>query len=327
MNSTSNTSPSGLAATLTAVGEFTYEAEAYSDIELELLEVSEIKFAEVKSSKKTCLIATEIEEKLALLLENFFEFETELNRISEGRRIWMRSSNNDFMIERLSLDRRIANLLTSCRLYLDQSDHAISRLFGKSSEELTEIKRFKNDLYDNHWGYRFMEFLRNHVQHAALPIHTLNYDQKGVDGDSLASKFIVTPCSSVAQLQESGSIKSAILKELNGKALKGKIDLRPVTREYVTCFLKLHKKIRETIKTKLEKERALYVASIGEFSKATTGESVRFPSLLKKDSNGDVVDRVQLVGEFLEYLDLITRRNPTKHDFQNSFTSGEAPRS
>src|SRR5437868_6592604 len=96
------------------------------------------RFEEVKRAKATCLFAIDLEEKFALLLDNFAELEFELLRLAESSLIWPNRNHTESMQERLTLDRRIVNLLTACRLYLDQTDHGLSGLFGNPSPQLKD---------------------------------------------------------------------------------------------------------------------------------------------------------------------------------------------
>src|SRR6266705_4309051 len=121
------------------------------------------KYKEVKKSRDICTLVLVVEERFQLALDNFQEWETELLNQAQRSLLW---NINDFataMQQRLNLDRRFVNLLSSFRLYLDQSDHNISQIFGKDSNELKSVKKFKFELYDAHFGYRLIESLRNHV--------------------------------------------------------------------------------------------------------------------------------------------------------------------
>ena len=46
------------------------------------------RYEEVSSARATCLFAVEVEEKFALLLDNYFEFETELLGQAQREAIW-----------------------------------------------------------------------------------------------------------------------------------------------------------------------------------------------------------------------------------------------
>ena len=96
--------------------------------------IEQSRFYEVKKARNVCLLAVAVEEKFKLLLDNFAEFEFELLRLAEEYLIWPVSitlrDRDHFraMQERLRVDRRLVNLLTSCRLYLDQTDQVLSQL-------------------------------------------------------------------------------------------------------------------------------------------------------------------------------------------------------
>ena len=122
------------------------------------------KYNQIKGAKNTCLFALELEEKLNLLLDNYNELETDLLALAQSHLLWSSLNHASAMRDRLLLDRRFANLLTGCRLYIDHTKHALSAVFGASSKELLELENFKKTLYDSRFGFRFMEALRNHVQ-------------------------------------------------------------------------------------------------------------------------------------------------------------------
>lgn len=277
-------------------------------------EISEECYKTIKSAKATCLFALELEEKLALLFDNYFEFETELLKLAEASRIWKRRHHEDSMLQRLTLDRRLVNLLTACRLYLDQTEHGISSQFGKPSAALTEVKSFKNNLYDDHWGYRFMEALRNHVQHSGLPVHTISYSSARIKGTSVDyGQFIIIPQSSAKKLAENILFKKAILTELH--KMGDKIDLRPAVREYVECFAKLHEYLREKIAQKFVDNRAIYETAVNKHA------DKKLPRLVEKNDDGTTSEEVALVGDFLYLLDSYRTRNITNPNLARSFAA------
>lgn len=284
-----------------------YKAIGYSDSGGASIEISKERFEEVKQSKETCLFALELEEKFALLLDNYFEFESELLHLAEKARIWATRDHSDAMLRRLALDRRLVNLLTACRLYLDQTDHGISSLFGNPSDKLESVKEFKTNLYDEHWGYRFMEALRNHVQHSGLPVHVIGHNRQRVEGDGDPyEQFTVSPRARVATLRENKSFKKTVLNEMED--MGDEIDLRGPARQYVECFCKLHEFLRGTIAGKLGSDRSTFETAIAEFA-TIGGEEVRYPSFRVTNDDGSTVEDVALVERFLNYLDSFHLRN------------------
>jgi hypothetical protein len=301
-----------------------FEVQGYTNTGGAFCEISEARFDDIKSSKEICLFALELEEKFALLLDNFYEFEIELLKLAEASLIWPVSDHGSSMNDRLKLDRRLVNLLTSCRLYLDQTDHGISTLFGNNSAELTSIKAFKSQLYDNHWGYRFLEALRNHVQHSGLPVHIINYNSARVSEGEDYFKITVIPQSLVSELAENSSFKSSVLTELRNQGEK-KIDLRSPTREYVTCFGKVHDQIRKIIESRLSAGRAQFESALTEYS-SIDGEKVMHPCVVKQNEDGTTAERVALFSDFLNHLDSLRKKNKTNRDFTRWFASNNDQR-
>lgn len=278
------------------------------------------RYSEIRTAKKTCLFALELEEKFALLIDNLAEFECEILQLAEAYLLWgFRGEHAESMQARLCLDRRLANLLTACRLYLDQTDHGISAIFGNSSSELAQVKAFKSDLYANHWGYRLMEALRNNVQHSGLIVHIISYSQfrstgKGPD----YSEFTISPQTKVSTLAENPNFKKLILEELQSKGEK--IDLRGPVREYLSCFVELHDKLREVIQARVTEARSLYEQAIHEF-RVIDGQEVRYAHLLESLDDDRKSDEVALVTEFLEYYDQLRKRNKVNRQLERATAS------
>ncbi len=294
------------------------------------LELDKARFKQVQTAKAVCLVAWDLEEKLSLLLDNFYELEVELLKLAQDLVIWAPHEFLDTMERRLRLDRRLVNVLTACRLYLDQTDHLISGLFGDGAEEFKKIKAFKNNLHANSWGYRLMEALRNHAQHAGLIVHSIGYHRKNhyrqEHGQSVlkATEFTILPQTSIIEiLAQNPEFKKSVLDELiersGGNDL---VDLRPSIREYVSCLIEIHFEIRALLKHKTDDSRNIYEKALEEFA-VHDGQKILFPTLQEVDDTGKT-HRTPLVTEFLQALDSITTKNSTVTKTVCRFASNRA---
>ena len=143
------------------------------------------------------------------------------------------------------LNRRISNLLSACRQYLDHSKHHISKILG--SDKIKEIESYASYEYDSVLGYRVMESIRNYAQHRGLPIHRCDYNSKWVKKDEASILlFSVTPYIDIEILQKDKKFKKSILSELLD--IDDKHDIRPFVREYIASFGSIHKKIRTLLR-------------------------------------------------------------------------------
>src|SRR5215469_9319560 len=81
-----------------------------------LLHITEDEFAEIKHASESLSEVLLLEEKYDIVLENMLEFEVEMLKSTEKYLLFTEVS---YTLEKLILNRRVANLLTACRLYID----------------------------------------------------------------------------------------------------------------------------------------------------------------------------------------------------------------
>lgn len=68
-----------------------------------------------------------------------------------------------------AISARLFGYLSTARLFLDHSAHALSKAFGKNSPQARDFVRATHWAYDRSVGYRFCDQLRNAYQHAGSP--------------------------------------------------------------------------------------------------------------------------------------------------------------
>lgn len=282
------------------------------------MEIDARRFEEVEFAKNVCLFALSFEEKFQLVVDNYIEWETELLKQAQASILWP-TNKFESLQHRLVLARRLTNVLTGFRLYVDQTDHALSNIFGNTSGELQAVKQFKSKLYDTHFGYRFLEALRNHVQHCDLPVETITYNTKLVDRERAPQvQFSIIPKASLEALAQNNDFKKSILKEL--EAGPEQIDLRPHVREYISCLASLHKEIEKVFSPIVVKSRNYYQETIKEYS-TMDGKTVQHPKFVLCDDAGVNKKSVELYDKFLEIYDTLKTRNASVKDLSKSFAS------
>jgi len=282
-------------------------------------QIEQTRFEEVKKAKDICYIAFGLEEKFQLVLDNFNEWEIEQMKLAQTYMLW-RTTNHDATEHRRLLDRRLTNVLTAFRLYVDQTDYEISNVFGSKSNELEHIKKFKNSLYDKHFGYRFLEELRNHVQHCALPVQMITYREVLEHEKNNHVRYSIVPRMTLDDFEGLGRFKPRILEEV--KLLGGKIDLRQPTREYISCLVVLHKELRKTFTSVVSSSRTYYLDAVKHYT--TTGiYQLEHPRLKRIDDNGTVIEQIDLITRDFEIHDALHKRISNVTDISKSFASSE----
>ncbi len=209
------------------------------------LSLEKKQFEQLKLSRNILLSAKAIEEKYDLLIANFLEFEKEILTQVAQQMILSEHSYENFYDLRIVLNRRVVNLLTSTKLYSDQIEKHVRICLCNENTSEKVVKPYFSEEYDLHLEYRFMEALRNYVQHYGLAVHSLSLPSNWVEnGENKEQINTIKLSSSKEELSKDKSFKKKTLSEIDDKT-----DLVKSTRVYVGSFSKVHQKIRDLIET------------------------------------------------------------------------------
>lgn len=282
--------------------------------------ISRAQFDDAKSARKGLLDALSIEEKFDILTENYFEFERDLLEITLRNTLFHEKNWSSFQSEIHLIDRRIINLLTTSRLYLDQLNHQVSSTYGQASKVHASLKKKISDEYDLTRGYRVLDALRNFVQHRDLPVFLLQLGASRED-DASKSKRTITPSLSVNRLKEDTRFKKSIIKEL--ESLGDKVNLKPLIRESMEAFGRIHSLVRDSWaddvtgwdKTILEL-RKLYQDRFGEFGLGL--------AVIAIDDNGTINEAVSIFEDLIKRRKSLTRKNLAISRFNSEIISSES---
>jgi hypothetical protein len=283
--------------------------------------ITEDEYLDIRQRSDLLLEALFIEEKFDLVIDNYLEFETDL--LDSVAREMVRGVENwtSFQRERNQMNRRVVNLLSSCRLYLDHTRHHLSKMGNDNSENVQAIEAITSAQYDGSLGYRVMEALRNYVQHRGYPIHGVSFSAKWVD-DRKKLMYAVTPYMKVNDLEEDRKFKATVLEEL--KNLGEKIDIKPMMREYIQGLSKIQSQVRAQLKSRVEESDKVICDAIERYRKAEPAEdSVIGLVAVRRPDGRTYADSVQLVEEVLNYRKSFERKNRNLVNFAIRYVTGE----
>jgi hypothetical protein len=275
-------------------------------------ELTPDRYSSIIAAKQAYILAVGLEEKMNLLLDNYHEFEAELLKLAdEGKRILSPETPlTHRMRARIRLNRRIVNVLTACRLYLDQSEHTLSELFGDKNDEVAAAEERRRAVYDGSLSYRLMEALRNHVQHRGLLVQCVSFRHIH-HGDDV--RFRVEPMLKLSDLEEDPKFKKSILDQVKAACSKGpereEVDVHGPIREYVAAIWRLHVANREAIAKGCADRFSLY-RSVVEQSQRHDGKKVVFPRAVQLDEQGRQITETFLLGNICEYYDKLREEEP-----------------
>ncbi|HEY0013744.1 MAG TPA: hypothetical protein VGB79_12935 [Allosphingosinicella sp.] len=212
--------------------------------EKHFLEIPQGIIDQLRESTRTLKEVVDIEQKFDILYSNFIELEQEIAQVTIRDAYRNVESVTDLFDAKETITRRVGNLLSSARLYVDQVKHHVSTLFPKDQLTKVEVSGYFSKEYDTRFGYRVMEALRNYSQHRGLPVHGMSHIASWLDGDrpTKRNEHNAALIISIDELKADGSIKSQIIEDL--EAMEGTLDLKPFIREYIEGLASVHTQIR-----------------------------------------------------------------------------------
>jgi hypothetical protein len=287
------------------------------------IKIDEHEYKKIKTVKNNLLEIFYIEEKFDIFIGNYLEFELDLLKYAAYHMVRGYGTHNELHRGLNQIIRRIINLLSTGRLYLDQSIHNLNNIPSIKSIIIEEIKKEKNKQYDQHLGYRAMKALRNYVQHRGYPIQGLTYNNKLVGKDPNEKYlFSITPYIQVQEFEKDNKFKKEVLEEI--KRLGEKVDLKPLIREYVEALWNIHAKIRELLKSDILEWEKLFQNTINKISNNNSKIRSNISlSAVKQNEDGSYIDPIEIDKFIIEYRQELQRKNSTFINLSKRYVTNE----
>lgn len=287
------------------------------------IETSREEFEAVSAAVDGLTEVTEVEEKLDLLLENYAELEADMLRVTVGEMIFRDLDYATFARRRGLFNRRIVNLLTAARMYVDHVPRHMGRVLDGDVRSKAEVGAHFSESYDSSLSYRLMEALRNHVQHRAFPIHKVTFRSAWhEEGGETKLEFSVGLEVLPDELAEDGKFKASVLGEL--RASGGKVDLKRAAREYVQALALVHEKVREKIKDRTSAWEAVVAGAESKFQGRFPGEDIIGLAAVVRRPNGTVQEHVPIARHLVQYRKFLEGKNAVLATLSKRYVTGRA---
>lgn len=283
------------------------------------IDIDEVEYFDIKETRYFLLNTLYLEEKFDFVIGNYLEFEEELLKIGARHMVLPREPIEKVHRERRLINRRIANLLTVCKLYIHQSKHHISNIYGSDSDQFKTIDDEQSIQYDSLLGYRVMEAMRNHVQHRGYPIHTTKYSMDRVEDQLL---YTFNPHIKIKYLEDDPKFKNSVLEEMKG--LGEELDIKPFIREYIEGLGIVQSKIREMIEHDLEIwDKKL--TSIEDRYKDESGDEISLAGLaiISLDESDKIKERAFITTKIIDRRKNLSKRNRGLSNLLRRYVSNE----
>ena len=264
-----------------------------------------------------------LEQKFDYVIENYLEFEKHLLSVTADQMILSGHDVNWFHTQRDVFNRRIMNLLSTGKTYIDTTPQHVANLFGRNSAEVDSTSSIFSESYDNRLGYRAMSAMRNFVQHRGLPVHGSNYTAAWVDkkvGRSLL--YTVDPYLHPQELRDGGKFKASVLTELEN--IGKKIDLKLLVRDYIEGLAEAHTKIHLLLDSKRSELEMIFDTAVSRYQESTpTEDSIIGLAAIAQDIHGNVIEEVPLVRTLIEYRQSLERKNSGLVNLSKRYVTNE----
>ena len=209
------------------------------------------------------------------------------------------------------------NYLSSARAYVDKIGSASSRCFeGTEAKAAGEhIKKWLAEQFDTSFGFRFMEALRNHVQHSGSALHILG---SGYRRSAASTEVFAEPICSKRHLIERGGFKSRVLDECPEE-----INLLECARLHVRGLSRVHRSVRD-LTLKVTCDAAENIRQGQALLEGKITGSLDGTEAVAQGQDGTVTEVVPMLLHWEGVRTWLVQRNPGVADGVRTFPSGRA---
>lgn len=274
-------------------------------------------YESIKKARATLSEGLAMEEKYEILISNYLEFEKEILEHAVQSMIRHPYDYDDFFQVRMSFNRRLVNLLTAARLYVDQLHrHVVATIPDNQNTKDIVASLFSRE-YDNRLEYRFMEALRNYVQHRGIPVHLVQFNNHAEDsGKERWLIYSMELASQKKYLQEDDEFKKSVLEEIPEE-----VDLKMAARIYVEGISRVHGAARKLVERSLAEARSIIENAIASYREVFSEKFVLLHAICLDENK--IVESVPLLLDWDDVRIKLSKRNSELVNLRNRYVSGQ----
>lgn len=213
------------------------------------VQISEKFYNEIKEANEGLPKIVAAAEKFDAFMENFVELESTVLMLGARHLAFEQADITNLIEPRNLISRRIANFLSSGRLYRDSLPqhawHILGRTDAKAKAFIASIAADAQPM-----GYRMVDALRNYVQHRELPLSeiTFHHSRDVSQGETVAFPSWLEPAIDAVAVSKGRDVPKDVAAQL--AKLGGKVNPMPLLREYVEHVGNMHQGFRKLIESK-----------------------------------------------------------------------------
>jgi hypothetical protein len=274
-------------------------------------------FARVKQARLTLSSGFNAEEIFDLLLSNYLDVEAQCLSAATQRLARNLGTYAAFYDHRAPINRAIVNFLSTARLYVDQIGSKVSACLEGSVGSTLDVKQLLKREYDSAFDFRFVEALRNHVQHSGSAVHTLKTEWNTSPPPTKFEVAVhVSPICERVSLAQDGKFKASVLS-----ACPTTINLLDAIRVYTVSISRIHREVREGLESRLTEAHDTISSLRMRLAGKCEGDLDALVAVAL-DTEGKDSEIVPLILEWERVRRILLVRNVGLPDKRRSFVSG-----
>ncbi|HEY6342029.1 MAG TPA: hypothetical protein VIY49_11095 [Bryobacteraceae bacterium] len=280
------------------------------------VEISEEEYRRVRLAKQKILRSLAVEDKFDLVVTNYEDFEREILGLALHQMVYSDLSWSSMHSDRQTLNRRVLNLLSAGRLYIDQVMHDTSE-----DPPLAErIRKKAWEQYDTRLGYRVMEALRNYTQHRALSVDQLSFSSSWVPpGELKHLEYRAEPFIALQALREDERVKRSVVADL--EPIGPDVPLTPLIRDYVEGLSVIHQEFRECAQGAIPTSEASF-NWVWERCNAGSGSRQKAARILESDADGTWTSEDHIFQSLIAHRNDLVTKNQALTNLARRYVSG-----
>jgi len=277
------------------------------------LEITFEEYSELAKSSITLTAAFSLEENYDLLVGNYLELENSILSLSTSTMLRQRRDYADMFELTAEMNRRAVNFLSSARLFVDQ----VRQRVGACNSDPEEIKKRLNVEYEQSFEYRFMEALRNHVQHSGSAIHELSpLASWWPQHKKFKRIFTLEIHTRKSFLALDPKFKNSVLEECSEK-----VDFMQAARKYLKSLSSVQDFSRSNIKDNVEKARSNFEGAIKNYMDFSGAPSLGLAAFHGKEGKRE--NKIPILLEWDDVRVKLAQRNRPLISLDNTIIASE----
>jgi hypothetical protein len=282
------------------------------------IEISPQEYAGFREARGVLSAALAIEEKYEILVSNYLTLETKLLQIAATNTVRRTLTYSEFFDTRSTLNIDLVNLLTAARLYVDQLPQDVAECLPECAGAGDLVKAECAKEYSEHFEYRFMEALRNHVQHRGIPIHFVRQDAHWTSFEANGRmEFTVDIAVQRRYLEEDKKFKKTVLAEVTGD-----VDIKAACRSYVELLSGINEFARNLVAESTRSARATIKAAHKRYAEVYSEKRIGLAASAMDD--GQEISSVPLLLDWDDVRLELQRRNSRLVNLRKRYVTGRA---